>query len=206
MRITCPSCAAHYEVPAARLRPGKLVRCVRCGADWLPAARTTRKRRTRRSRRPRAAARISTRGVIAAGHRDGPARGLACSAAAQHAAYRRLDPHVRRVGGSPLRRGGLAAIRRPGLASQQPHPGGWRSHAGPARTGSATWANAEGRPGRKYGSRGAVRPRPERRTRRGACANPRQNAGMNRQIGPVRPYFCHTSVCNDQNSPGQAAI
>lgn len=36
MRITCPSCAAHYEVPAARLRPGKLVRCVRCGADWLP--------------------------------------------------------------------------------------------------------------------------------------------------------------------------
>jgi predicted Zn finger-like uncharacterized protein len=36
MRIACPSCAATYEVPASRLRPGKLVRCARCANDWLP--------------------------------------------------------------------------------------------------------------------------------------------------------------------------
>jgi len=36
MRITCPRCAASYEVPTARMRPGKLVRCARCGGDWLP--------------------------------------------------------------------------------------------------------------------------------------------------------------------------
>jgi predicted Zn finger-like uncharacterized protein len=37
MRIACPSCTATYEVPAARLKPGKLVRCARCSAEWLPA-------------------------------------------------------------------------------------------------------------------------------------------------------------------------
>jgi predicted Zn finger-like uncharacterized protein len=36
MRIACPSCAAEYEVPASRLKPGKLVRCARCGGKWLP--------------------------------------------------------------------------------------------------------------------------------------------------------------------------
>ena len=40
MRITCPRCSANYEVPPARLRPGKLVRCARCGGDWLPEADT----------------------------------------------------------------------------------------------------------------------------------------------------------------------
>lgn len=34
MRITCPSCAAEYEVPAPRLSSGKKVRCARCGAEW----------------------------------------------------------------------------------------------------------------------------------------------------------------------------
>lgn len=37
MLIACPSCTAEYEVPASRLRPGKLVRCARCGNKWLPA-------------------------------------------------------------------------------------------------------------------------------------------------------------------------
>lgn len=36
MRITCPSCAADYEVPASRLTPDKMVRCVRCGGQWIP--------------------------------------------------------------------------------------------------------------------------------------------------------------------------
>jgi predicted Zn finger-like uncharacterized protein len=36
MRIACPSCAATYEVPDSRLRPGKLVRCAQCGSEWLP--------------------------------------------------------------------------------------------------------------------------------------------------------------------------
>jgi len=36
MRIACPSCAANYDVPDARLKPGKSVRCARCGSDWLP--------------------------------------------------------------------------------------------------------------------------------------------------------------------------
>lgn len=38
MRIVCPSCAAAYEVPDARLMPGKSVRCARCGTNWTPAA------------------------------------------------------------------------------------------------------------------------------------------------------------------------
>ncbi len=45
MRIVCPSCAAEYEVPAERLRPRRIVRCARCGGEWMamrdaePAAR-----------------------------------------------------------------------------------------------------------------------------------------------------------------------
>ena len=36
MRITCPGCAAEYEVPASRLPPHKIVRCVRCNGEWMP--------------------------------------------------------------------------------------------------------------------------------------------------------------------------
>ena len=36
MRIACPSCAAEYEVPASRLTPRKMVRCARCGGEWIP--------------------------------------------------------------------------------------------------------------------------------------------------------------------------
>jgi predicted Zn finger-like uncharacterized protein len=36
MRIICPSCAADYEVPASRLTPHKMVRCARCGGQWVP--------------------------------------------------------------------------------------------------------------------------------------------------------------------------
>jgi predicted Zn finger-like uncharacterized protein len=35
MRIACPSCAAEYEVPTSRLTPRKLVRCARCGGEWV---------------------------------------------------------------------------------------------------------------------------------------------------------------------------
>lgn len=35
MRIVCPGCAAAYEVPADRLSPRKMVRCARCGAEWV---------------------------------------------------------------------------------------------------------------------------------------------------------------------------
>nr|WP_294520624.1 zinc-ribbon domain-containing protein [uncultured Rhodopila sp.] len=37
MQIACPSCAATYEVPADRLKPGRPVRCSACGAEWKPA-------------------------------------------------------------------------------------------------------------------------------------------------------------------------
>ena len=40
MRIDCPSCAATYEVPERRLKPGKAVRCARCGSDWVPELET----------------------------------------------------------------------------------------------------------------------------------------------------------------------
>jgi predicted Zn finger-like uncharacterized protein len=36
MKIACPTCAAVYEVPAARLNPGRYVRCARCNAVWKP--------------------------------------------------------------------------------------------------------------------------------------------------------------------------
>ena len=35
MRIACPSCATEYEVPASRLPPQKMVRCARCGGEWM---------------------------------------------------------------------------------------------------------------------------------------------------------------------------
>ncbi len=38
MRIVCPACTAIYDVPEARLAPGRAVRCARCGTDWLPLA------------------------------------------------------------------------------------------------------------------------------------------------------------------------
>lgn len=38
MRIVCPSCAAAYEVPDARVLPGQPVRCARCGTNWTPVA------------------------------------------------------------------------------------------------------------------------------------------------------------------------
>ena len=37
MRIACPSCAAEYDVPESRVRPGKMVRCARCGGEWMAA-------------------------------------------------------------------------------------------------------------------------------------------------------------------------
>ena len=36
MRIVCPACSAAYNVPDAMLRPGKRVRCARCGEHWSP--------------------------------------------------------------------------------------------------------------------------------------------------------------------------
>ena len=35
MRIACPSCDAEYDVPVSRLKPGKMVRCARCGGEWV---------------------------------------------------------------------------------------------------------------------------------------------------------------------------
>jgi predicted Zn finger-like uncharacterized protein len=36
MQIACPGCAATYEVPASRLKPGQAVRCARCNQTWKP--------------------------------------------------------------------------------------------------------------------------------------------------------------------------
>ncbi len=33
-RITCPDCAAAYDVPQAHARPGRQVRCAACGTQW----------------------------------------------------------------------------------------------------------------------------------------------------------------------------
>ena len=35
MRITCPSCAAEYDVPGV-LAPGRTVKCAKCGSKWAP--------------------------------------------------------------------------------------------------------------------------------------------------------------------------
>ena len=37
MRITCPSCAAEYEVPGT-LAAGRVVRCAKCAGQWTPVA------------------------------------------------------------------------------------------------------------------------------------------------------------------------
>lgn len=35
MKITCPSCAAEYNVPGV-LAEGRVVRCAKCGTEWAP--------------------------------------------------------------------------------------------------------------------------------------------------------------------------
>ena len=35
MRLTCPACAASYEVPDARIGTGRRLRCSRCRHDWF---------------------------------------------------------------------------------------------------------------------------------------------------------------------------
>ncbi len=35
LRITCPDCAATYDVPASHARAGRQVRCVACATQWL---------------------------------------------------------------------------------------------------------------------------------------------------------------------------
>jgi predicted Zn finger-like uncharacterized protein len=42
MRIACPACEATYDVPDAMLAGGaRMVRCARCGNEWLPQPTTT---------------------------------------------------------------------------------------------------------------------------------------------------------------------
>jgi predicted Zn finger-like uncharacterized protein len=36
MRITCPNCAATYDVPQSRLHPHRSVKCSRCDTVWRP--------------------------------------------------------------------------------------------------------------------------------------------------------------------------
>jgi predicted Zn finger-like uncharacterized protein len=38
MRLDCPSCAANYDIPDHLLKPGRRMRCARCGAEWLTPA------------------------------------------------------------------------------------------------------------------------------------------------------------------------
>jgi predicted Zn finger-like uncharacterized protein len=35
MRVTCPACAATYEVPESRIGAGRRLRCARCQHDWF---------------------------------------------------------------------------------------------------------------------------------------------------------------------------
>jgi len=35
MRIACPSCSAAYDVPDSLLPGGRIVRCARCGNEWM---------------------------------------------------------------------------------------------------------------------------------------------------------------------------
>lgn len=37
MKIVCPSCEAHYEVPEVVLTSRRKMRCARCGTQWVPA-------------------------------------------------------------------------------------------------------------------------------------------------------------------------
>ncbi len=41
MRISCPNCAATYDVPDTLLGARRQVRCARCKQDWLPEAAAT---------------------------------------------------------------------------------------------------------------------------------------------------------------------
>ena len=36
MRVSCPNCAAEYEVPSDRLNARRKVRCARCDSVWAP--------------------------------------------------------------------------------------------------------------------------------------------------------------------------
>ena len=36
MQIECPACAARYDVPDEVVRPGRPMRCARCGETWTP--------------------------------------------------------------------------------------------------------------------------------------------------------------------------
>ncbi len=38
MQIECPACAARYDVPDEVVRPGRPMRCARCGETWAPLA------------------------------------------------------------------------------------------------------------------------------------------------------------------------
>jgi predicted Zn finger-like uncharacterized protein len=36
MHVSCPDCATVYEVPDARLKPGRRLRCAQCMTEWPP--------------------------------------------------------------------------------------------------------------------------------------------------------------------------
>ena len=36
MRIVCPSCSGAYDVPDSLIMAGRIVRCARCGGEWVP--------------------------------------------------------------------------------------------------------------------------------------------------------------------------
>jgi len=36
MHVSCPDCATVYEVPDARLKPGRRLRCAQCMTEWAP--------------------------------------------------------------------------------------------------------------------------------------------------------------------------
>jgi predicted Zn finger-like uncharacterized protein len=36
MRIVCPNCSAEYDVPDSLVTAGRVVRCARCGGEWMP--------------------------------------------------------------------------------------------------------------------------------------------------------------------------
>lgn len=36
--MVCPACSAAYDVPESLLTPGRVVRCARCGNEWVPVA------------------------------------------------------------------------------------------------------------------------------------------------------------------------
>lgn len=38
MRIVCPNCDTPYDVPASVVSAGRLMRCAKCRAEWMPLA------------------------------------------------------------------------------------------------------------------------------------------------------------------------